>query len=96
MKNVKRLMLINMALLQIKSTLINPYPGLPSQAPVQKLALCDNDKGNLIVFINRQPQSNGDIITHKNIPSLSIGPTLAVQLEDGRPLMYGKMMITMA
>ena len=83
-----------MALLQIRSKQI--IPRLLSMATLlfnrqtrgtlprfnRQLVLCDNDKINLSVLVDRQTNSNEDIGTHKNIPFLPAGSMVAVQWED--------------
>ena len=41
--------------------------------------LCNNDDSSLPVLINRQPQINKDIGTHKNIPFLPTGLAIGVR-----------------
>ena len=92
---------INMALLQIRSTMISPrFPRQPTllfnrltrSIPPQfnrQLVLYDNDESNPTVLIYRHPQSNEATYTHKNIPSLPTGSTAVVQQEDGQLWMHG-------
>ena len=44
-----------------------PTRGIPQRFSGQAL-LCDNDETTLSILINRQPQLNEDVDTHKNIP----------------------------
>ena len=56
-----------------------------SRSPV----LCNNDKSNLTLLVNRWPQFNEDIDTNKNIHFRPTGSTVAVHGEDARLWMYG-------
>ena len=94
-------MFIYMALLQTRSTPINPW--LPSPATLlfnrltrgilpkfsRQVMLCDNDERNFIMFLGEQSQANQDINTCKNIPFLPTGSTVAVQGGDGGPWANG-------
>ena len=51
--------------------------------------LCGNGESSFIVLRDRQPKSDEDIDTHKNIPFLQTGSTVAVEMEDGRPWTHG-------
>ena len=90
-----------MALLQIR--LILNSPCLPNQAMLLFNALArgilptftgqpvlhNNDEINLIVLFKIQPQASQDRDTHKNIPFLPTGSTVAVQTGDVKSYMHG-------
>ena len=48
----------------------------------------DDDESNLTTLINRQYKLNEDMDTHKNIPCIPEGSTIAVQREYGRSWVY--------
>ena len=51
--------------------------------------MCNNDESNHAEVINRWCQINEDIDTHRNIPFLPTGSSVAVKWEDAGPWTHG-------
>ena len=55
--------------------------------------LYNNDKSNITVLIDRQPQLNEYVDSHKIISFIQTGSTVAIQREDGRLCIHGSTVV---